>query len=83
MWKYKSKGVVPSLNFFRPTLAGMWTWPFKLAKDKIPKEGEDLSFEVGYEAPPISILTHVFIFFFRRTIRQIFMNNLIHYLQKR
>ena len=30
----------------------MWTKLMKLAKDKIPKEGEDRSLEDGYEAPP-------------------------------
>jgi hypothetical protein len=32
----------------------MWTKLMKLAKDKIPKEGEDRGLEHGYEAPPVS-----------------------------
>jgi hypothetical protein len=47
MWEHKSEDAGPVLNFFRSSLAGMWTRHFKLSKDKIPKEGEDLGFEVG------------------------------------
>ena len=43
------------LNFFRSSLFGMWARLFKLPKDKIPKEGEDLGFEVGYDAPSVSV----------------------------
>ena len=45
----------PILNFFRSNLTDMWMRLFNLAKYKIPKEGEDLSFEVGYDAPPVSV----------------------------
>ena len=51
MWEHKSGDAGPVLHIFHTTLAIMWTRLFKLAKDKIPKEGEDCSLKDGYEAP--------------------------------
>lgn len=64
MWEHKSGDAGPVLHFFHTTLDNMWTRLFKLSKDKIPKEGENLGFVVGYGAPPVSVLIHTFIFFF-------------------
>ena len=47
-------------TFFRSTLATMWTKLMKLAKDKIPKEGEDCKLEDGYEAPLVNDFVHQF-----------------------
>ena len=55
MWEHKSGDAGPILSFFRSSLAGMWTRLFKLAKDKIPEEGKDHGFKVGYTATPISV----------------------------
>jgi hypothetical protein len=55
MWEHKSGDAGAMVNFFHSSLAGMWTRLFKLSKDKIPKEGEDLGFEVSYDAPQVSI----------------------------
>ena len=46
MWEHKPEEARIVLNF-RSTLAGMWTWLLVPAKDKIPKERKDLSFEYG------------------------------------
>jgi len=62
MWEHKLGDAGPVLRFFCSTLAGMWTRLLKLAKDKIPKEGEDLGFEVGYGAPSVSTLSYMCIF---------------------
>jgi hypothetical protein len=51
MWAQKPEDMDTINTFFRSTLATMWTKLMKLAKDKIPKEGEDRSLEHGYEAP--------------------------------
>ena len=52
MWAQKPEDMDTINTFFRSTLATMWTKLMKLAKDKIPKEGEDRGLEHGYEAPP-------------------------------
>ena len=54
MWAQKPEDMDTITTFFRSTLAAMWTKLVKLAKDKIPKEGEDRGLEHGYEAPPVS-----------------------------
>ena len=58
MWAHKPGDMGPLIAFFRSTLATMWTKVMKLAKDWIPKEFEDRGLEDGYEAPPVSELTH-------------------------
>ena len=40
MWAQRPEDMGPLNAFFRSTLAAMWTKLMKLAKDKIPKEGE-------------------------------------------
>ena len=47
----KPEDMAPLTAFFHSTLADMWTRLLKLPKDNIPKEGKDLGFEDGYEAP--------------------------------
>ena len=54
MWAQKPEDMDTITSFFRSTLAAMWSRLMKLAKDKIPKEGEDHGLEHGYEAPPMS-----------------------------
>ena len=51
MWAQKPEDMDTIITFFRSTLATMWTKLMKLAKDKIPKEGEDHGLEHGYEPP--------------------------------
>ena len=52
MWAQKPEDMDTINTFFRSTLATMWSRLMKLAKEKIPKEGEDRGLEHGYEAPP-------------------------------
>ena len=58
MWAQKPEDASPLTAFFRSTLDDMWTKLMKLAKDKIPKEGVELSFEDGHDAPIVSVLSH-------------------------
>ena len=64
MWVQKPN-MGPVTTFFRSTLAAMWTRLLKLAKDKIPKEGEDLGFEDGQDAPSKCFSTRIQILVFR------------------
>ena len=54
MWAQKPEDMDSITTFFRSTLAAMWTKLMKMAKDKIPKKGEDRGLEHGYDAPPVS-----------------------------
>ena len=77
MWEHTSRDMGPILRFFNTTLAGMWTRLLKLARDKIPKEAEDLGFEVGYEAPPVSVQTQMFSIISFCMLRQISMDHVV------
>jgi hypothetical protein len=51
MWDQKPEDMDTINTFFRSTLTAMWLKLMKLAKDKIPKAGEDRGLEHGYEPP--------------------------------